>query len=305
MRSVVSIDVDSLRLYSDIHGLAAPALEADPIYTCAMPRFWELMAGRPATVFLIGRDAPRYAEQFAPALDSGSEIGSHSFAHDYRLSQRSPAAIHADLAAAEAALTPLNGGRPPRGFRAPGYNVSPALLHALVERGYAYDSSLLPSPAYWGARAAALAWYRLRGRSSHSLRGDPRAYAGSRHAYRTTPHRYWRRAADGPLLEVPMLVDPVLRLPIIGTSWVLWPRSFRDALLDRVLRGGHDIVFELHAIDLLDPADPGVHPELTAAQPDLRQAAPSKFDALRQLVERLQAQTELTTLAALADQYKG
>lgn len=285
--AAITIDVDSLRLYHEIHGLTPPPPGQDPIYTHALPRFWELMDGAPATLFLVGADAPAYGDAFAPVMATGSEVASHSFAHDYRLTQRSRAAVHDDLAAAEAALAPLAGGARPVGFRAPGYNVSPVLLEVLLERGYRYDSSLLPAPYYYGARAAALAWYRARKRPSRSLAGDPRAFAGPVRPYFTRPERYWRSIPDGSLRELPIAVEPRTRLPIIGTSWVLWPEGFRDRLLDLTLRRGLPFVFEMHAIDLLDTTDPGVTPPLARAQPDLRKPAAAKWRALAQLVRRL------------------
>lgn len=300
MKAAITIDVDSLRLYHAIHGLAAPDLETDPIYTHAMPRFWELMDGEPATLFLIGADASRHPASFAPVRATGSEVASHSHTHDYRLTRKSRAEIDRDLAQAEEALAPLAGGQRPVGFRAPGYNVTPALLELLVERGYLYDSSLLPAPLYFAARGAALAWYRLRGRSSSSLRGDPRAFAGPTAPYRTRPGRYWRRETDGPLLEIPMAVEPTTRLPLIGTSWVLWPQPFRQALLERALRVGTPFVFEMHAIDLLDPSDPGVPEGLAAHQPDLRRPARDKWNALRGLLDRLNGSAEFVPLRGLA-----
>jgi len=301
VKAAITLDVDSLRLYHDIHGLSGPAPGADPVYTHAMPRFWDALGHDPATLFLIGADAPAYPRAFAPVAETGSEIASHSFSHDYRLSQRDAEAIATDLEQAEAALTPLAGGSRPVGFRAPGYNVSPRLLQILLDRGYRYDSSLLPAPAYFGARAAALAWYRLRGRASRSLRGDPRAFAGPRAPYRTEPARYWRSMPAGRLREIPMAVEPTTRLPLIGTSWVLWPEALRNRLLDRALATGTPFVFELHAIDFLDPGDPGVDPHLCRHQPDLRRRADAKQKALRDLFRRLAAQTDRVTLKELAE----
>ena len=172
--SAIGLDVDSLRFYREIHGLPpddAASLDRDPIYTVALERFAGLLdeASVRATLFLVGEDAPHHAERFAFVKTSSSEIASHSHAHDYRLSQRSSAAIADDLRRADAALVPLNGGHPLSGFRAPGYNVSPALIEAVVARGYRYDSSLLPSPLYWIARGATIASYRALGRRSRSL----------------------------------------------------------------------------------------------------------------------------------------
>ena len=41
--AAITIDVDSLRFYREIHGLPDGPDEDDPIYTIAMPRFWELI----------------------------------------------------------------------------------------------------------------------------------------------------------------------------------------------------------------------------------------------------------------------
>lgn len=300
MKAAITIDVDSLRLYHQVHGLPPPDLERDPIYTHALPRFWELMDGRPATLFLIGADAPQHPEAFAPVLPTGCEIASHSFDHDYRLSRRPPAEITEDLERAEEALARLAGGARPVGFRAPGYNVSRALLEALVARGYTYDSSLLPAPYYYAARAGVLGWYRLRGRRSKSLAGDPRAFWGPAQPYRTRPDRYWAPDPQGPLRELPMAVEPATRLPLIGTSWVLWPRAFREALLERTLAAEHPFVFEMHAIDLLDASDPHVPRSLREHQPDLRRPAREKIHALRALIERVAQSAPVTTLADLA-----
>ena len=44
-----------------------------------------------------------------------------------------------------------------RGFRAPGYDVSPAMLDTLARLGYRYDSSIFPAPGYYAAKAAVMA----------------------------------------------------------------------------------------------------------------------------------------------------
>lgn len=299
--AAISIDVDSLHHYLAIHGLSAPAPEEDPIYTVAMPRFFALLeeVGVPATVFLIGRDVGPHLEGLRVARRLGCEIASHSYSHDYRLFERSRAEIDAELGRAEAALLPLSGA-PVVGFRAPGYNTSPQLLSALLARGYRYDSSLLPAPPYWAARAAAISGYRLRGRPSASRVGDARAFAGPLGPYRTTPEAPWRPQADGPLRELPMACLPWLRAPVFGTSWVMAPAPARRAMLAWSLRKLACFNFELHAIDLLDGTDPGVPAALAAAQLDLRVPWGRKVAALRQLFTRMREDRPVRTLADIA-----
>lgn len=300
--AAITIDVDSLHHYLGIHGLAAPSPEEDPIYTHAMPRFFDLLedVGVPATLFLIGKDVAPHGQALAPLRKLSCEVASHSFSHAYRLFQFSAADIDEELEKAEAALLPLSEASAITGFRAPGYNTSPVLLSALIARGYRYDSSTLPAPSYWAARAAAITRYRLAGRPSASQVGRLRAFRGPLEPYRTTPESYWRPKQYGSLLELPMACVPGLRLPLIGTSWVLMPPALRQRLLKLSLGRLSLFNFEMHAIDLLDGSDPGVPAALLDVQPDLRVSASDKIRAFRGLFRDLSADRPVRTLHDIA-----
>ncbi|MBN2358877.1 MAG: polysaccharide deacetylase family protein, partial [Deltaproteobacteria bacterium] len=131
--ATVSIDIDGIGCYHAIHGLSAPT-GVDPMYAVAMPRFLELVAGLrlKATLFAVGRDAETAAaaQLLRRASDDGHEVANHSYRHDYRLIRQPAIEIESDLAAAHRAIEQATGIAP-RGFRAPGYNVSDALLDAL------------------------------------------------------------------------------------------------------------------------------------------------------------------------------
>jgi len=267
----VSVDLDGLACYAAIHGLSAPlddrALRAVP--EVAVSRFCDLFAALriPATLFVIGRDAGIAPQALRRAAADGHEIASHSFAHDYAISRRPRATISDDLLAAERAIEEASGKKP-RGFRAPGYTLSPALLDVVRERGYAYDSSLLPSPPYYLAKAAALGVYALRRRRSESILGG----IGQLFA-RRSPHR---RAG---VRELPVATLPLLRAPVIGTSVLLWPSLARGGFA-----GGH-LNLELHGIDALDESD--VPETIARAQPSMRTKASEKLRRLRAVLESL------------------
>jgi len=88
-------------------------------------------AGGAGTIFAIGRDLRGVVADRLRALTAqGFEIASHSDAHDYRLAQRDPAFIRAEVERGREALSRAIG-RAPEGFRAPGYHLSPALCDAL------------------------------------------------------------------------------------------------------------------------------------------------------------------------------
>ena len=302
--AAITIDVDSIRHYRDIHGLPPVDADEDPIYTVALPRFWELLsnAGLPATLFVIGADGPGHPEAFAPVVPTGSEVASHSFSHDYRLTQRSPGAIEDDLRRADATLRPLNGDRPLVGFRAPGYNITREVLQVVAKLGYRYDSSFLPAPLYWSARAAAIRAYQALGRPSRSLTGSLRQFSGSLRPRRIRPESPFVASSDGPLIEFPMACEPLTRFPLIGTSWTTLPARARDLMLTATLRRLDCLVFEMHAIDLLDGTD---HPDLgplAEAQRDLRVPTRAKMSAFEGLFRRLANAAEVRTLADLSTQ---
>jgi peptidoglycan-N-acetylglucosamine deacetylase len=267
----VSVDLDGLGCYAAIHGLSLRFDERAEraVPEVALQRFCELfeLVGVRATFFAIGREAAIAPRDLRAAAAAGHEIGSHSYAHDYALSRRTRDEIAQDLALAESAIEHACGLRP-RGFRAPGYTLSAPLLDAVRERGYAYDSSLLPSPSYYAAKAAALAIYALRGRVSQSILGGIGQLFAARQAHR-------RRGVR----ELPVATLPVLRAPVIGTTVLPFPW-----LAQRAFAGGH-LNLELHGVDALDASD--VPSEIVAAQPGLRMPAARKLQRLRGLLEAL------------------
>lgn len=267
----VSVDLDGLGCYAAIHGLPLAlderALRAVP--EVALRRFCELFSslGVRATFFVIGREASIAPGALRDAAAGGHEIASHSYAHDYALSRRTREEIAQDLALAERAIEDACGFRP-RGFRAPGYTISRPLLDAVRERGYVYDSSLLPSLPYYAAKAAAIGVYALRRRKSMSILGGIAQLLGPRRAHR-------RRGVR----ELPVATLPCLRAPVIGTTVLPLPFLARAAFA-----GGH-LNLELHGVDALDGSD--VPAGIASAQPGMRMPAREKLRRLRRVLESL------------------
>ncbi|HYR18222.1 MAG TPA: polysaccharide deacetylase family protein [Myxococcales bacterium] len=284
----VSVDLDGLGCYAAIHGLDAGALserELQAVPVAAVSRLCELFSALRlrATFFAIGGELgiPGSGRALRAAADAGHEVGSHSHAHDYALSRQPAAGIDADLERAERAILDAVG-KAPRGFRAPGYTLSPALLEGVRARGYLYDSSLLPSPPYYAAKAAAIALHAFRGRRSRSILGGVGQLFSPR-----GPH--WR----GGVRELPVATLPVLRTPVIGTVVLAAGERIANALARAGGAGGH-LNLELHGIDALDASDAGA--ELAAHQPGLRLAAAEKLRRLRALLDSLRARAESLTL---------
>ena len=183
-------------------------------------------------------------------------------------------------------------------FRAPGYDLSPAMLDRLAHLGYRYDSSLFPAPGYYAAKAAVMAGLLLVGRPSGAVMTNPRALRGPAEPYRPAMAAPWRRG-QAPVVELPVAVTPWLRLPAIGTSLIVAPAGIRRHLVRAMARRAF-FNFELHGIDFADAEKDGIPGELVARQPDLRLPIADKLARLGGLLDQLAAGWKLVTLADVA-----
>ena len=158
------------------------------------------------TLFVVGRDVaartrPRRAEA------RRRRPGTSSPATRSPTTTRSPAGPRRRSTTISGARTTvlqaLTGARPV-GFRAPGYTLSPALIEAVTARGYRYDSSLLPSPPYYAAKAAVIGALAVLGRTSRSILGAvgqlfrPRGPAPRPDRFPGAAHRGASRDSDSP-----------------------------------------------------------------------------------------------------------
>lgn len=323
-RLALSIDVDPIPCYYRIHALGPPppALRSAIMLRC-VPRFAELFERRGirATFFVVaqdldhdvlGPDAEAARTLLRDLAAAGHEIASHSYSHPYDMARLDEASARAEISRAHDLLSETLGdppgsargdsaGGPPGtgivGFRAPGYDLSPAILRALVELGYTYDSSIFPAPGYYVAKTAVMAGLAALGRPSGAVLTDPRALLAPAQPYRPRLDAPWRRG-DAPLIELPIAVTPYGRTPVIGTSLLLAPRPLRDHWL-RAMSRRPFFNLELHGIDLADADADAMPSELVARQPDLRVPLSRKLAALEAILDRLAGQRETDTLRAI------
>ncbi len=300
----ISVDLDSLPHYCRIHGLDEAALDERAralVSSTAIPRFLELFSsvGTSATFFVIGSDLTDagLAAALKASHGQGVELASHSFSHDYALSRRSRVEIEADLRRAHRALLEATGVEAV-GFRAPGYTLSPAMLEAVQALGYRYDSSTFPAAPYWLAKAAVMATLAAMGRPSRALLDSPQVLLAPRVAYRPSLEHPYRRGGAA-LVELPMSVSPLTRLPFIGTFATSMPWPLVEATFRRLRHDAH-VNFELHAIDVLDASD-GVPAWLWRQQRDVAVPVSVKLKRLKTLFTWLGEDRERVTLAVAAE----
>jgi hypothetical protein len=256
----LSLDADNLWAYQMTHG--DPGWESFPSYLDALvdvvlPLLAELELT--ITFFVVGQDAAiaRNADAIRAIADAGHEVGNHSFRHQPWLHRYSLDEIHTELGDTEDALEAVTGSRP-TGFRGPGYSLSPDVLRALMDRGYTYDCSVLPTVIGPLARR-----YYFRSAKLDAQQRAERAhlFGNARDGLqRLKPYRWV--AGSQSLLEIPVTVMPVTRVPI-HLSYVLYLaaasptaayRYFAGALRMCSLRSIQPSIL-LHPLDFLGADD--------------------------------------------------
>lgn len=306
--AAVSIDLDAIACYYRIYGLGPAPRELDHvILERALPRAARLFASRGihVTYFVVGRDADAAidadraanAQRLAELARAGDELGNHSYSHPYELARLDPVKIDDEIGSCDRVLRAI-AGTPIRGFRAPGYDVSPAMLDALARRNYHYDSSIFPAPGYYAAKAAVMAALAVIRKPSGAVLANPRQLIAPTEPYRPAMKAPWRKG-QAPLVELPVAVTPWTRLPAIGTSLIAAPDAIRarifTAMATRPLFN-----FELHGIDFADAEKDGIPGELVSRAPELRLPIAVKLDRLAAILDQLAETRELVTLAEVA-----
>ncbi len=208
----VSLDLDDLWTYLRTHG--DPSWTSRPSYLQEFVPFVldELdRAGVSLTFFVVGSDAAtaKHRPLLRAMVERGHEIGNHSFEHQPYFHTFSRRRAEEEVLRTQDAISDATGKRPV-GFRGPGYSWSPELLEILVDQGYQYDASTLPT--YIGPLARA--YYFRTSRLSRAERGERRELFGNfGDGLRPLKPYWWELSAGRKLLELPVTTMPLLKIP--------------------------------------------------------------------------------------------
>ena len=253
----ISLDVDNLWSYLKTHGDAGweqrPSYY-DAFFGTALPVLDEL--GVHLTFFVVGCDAavPANAVHLRAAVDAGHELGNHSYEHEPWLDRYTPERVAREIADAEEAIHSATGQRT-LGFRGPGYSWSPALFEVLVDRGYLYDASTLPT--YLGPLARA--YYFWTARLTRAQREERATlFGGARDGLRPVRPYRWSLPSGRTLLEIPVTTIPGIKVPF-HLSYLLYLSRVSEAAMVAYLETALGICrltstepsFLLHPLDLL------------------------------------------------------
>ena len=200
--AVLSIDVEH-----DYNGDRTDALDRLPDLLATVRR-----AGLPLTAFVEGRLFAARPDLCARLVETGADLQLHCYDH------RDPGDTPESLGRGVEAFERFVGGRP-RGYRAHTYRLTDALLSAVVEAGFDWDSSILPGF----------------GLGNH-------------------PDRVFRRGdwfmIDDTLAEYPVASWRALGVPFTHSYRQLMGRT-AESLFDRVASLPALLVYDMHMVDLV------------------------------------------------------
>ena len=253
----VSLDLDNLWSYMKTHG--DPGWESRPSYLDVfLPPVLDALdrLGLRITFFIVGVDAarPENAAALRTVTARGHEVGNHSFEHEPWLHRYPRERLEREIADAEEAIAAATGQRPV-GFRGPGFSWSADLFEILVDRGYRFDASTLPT--FLGPLARA--YYFWTARLSPEERAERAALFGTvRDGLRPNKAYRWKLRGERRLLEIPVTTFPGIRTPF-HLSYLLYLSRVSEPLMLAYLGSaatacrvtGTQPSFLLHPLDLL------------------------------------------------------
>lgn len=307
-RASLSVDLDPLSAYCRIHGLAPPDHElTGRVVERGWRRFLDLARDLDlsATFFVVGETLTKEASLLARrATEEGHELANHTWHHPYGFLSLAHEDMKREIQGGGEAIEEA-AGVCPVGFRCPGYGASKGHLRLLDDLGYRYDSSLLPSPPYYLAKAAVMGLLRLQGKNSGAKLHPIRSVLGPTTPYPVAPETPWAPYHDpdpavpgSRLRELPISVTPGARIPIIGTTL-----SLARPPLTWYLRWGarrqEFLNFECHAIDLVDATRDELPKALVKKQPDLQVPLDEKKRRLEAFLRELKSTHEFCRLDSL------
>lgn len=138
-------DAETLWLSRDPANVKRPGVLSQGIYggVRGVPEILKVFRSYnlPATFFIPGWTAEKYADRVEAILADGHEIGHHGYLHEWT----DPDKPDVERATFERALEALDkvAGIRPIGYRSPAGETSPSLIGLLKEHGFLYDSSLM------------------------------------------------------------------------------------------------------------------------------------------------------------------
>lgn len=263
MKSIasLSLDLDNKWSYMKTHGDAG--WESFPSYLdVVVPRALEFLKSRDLniTFFIVGQDAAleKNHESLSLISNDGHEIANHSFKHEPWLHLYSKTDLVEEFEKTENAIANITD-QTLKGFRGPGYSLSPTVLEVLAERGYEYDCSTLPT--YIAPLARAYYFFKSPEMSDEEREKRKKLFGKFSDGFQSLKPYKWQ-IGEKELTEIPVTTLPIFKTPI-HASYVIYlstfskfaARNYWKTALKMCKMAGVQPSLLLHPLDFLSGED--------------------------------------------------
>lgn len=261
MLASLSLDLDNKWSYMKTHGDVG--WESLPSYLdVCVPRVLSFLKERDLniTFFIVGQDAAldKNQESIGQIAATGHEIGNHSFRHEPWLHLYSKQELTEEFEKTEQALEKATG-QIPKGFRGPGYSLSPTVLEVLAMRNYEYDCSTLPT--YIAPLARAFYFFKSPEMSEEEKEKRKKLFGKFSDGFQSLKPYRWQ-IGEKSLIEIPVTTLPIFKTPI-HASYVIYLSTFSRALASTYWKTavemckltGTQLSLLLHPLDFLSGDD--------------------------------------------------
>jgi hypothetical protein len=255
--AAISIDMDNQWSYMKTHGDIG--WDSYPSYfDVLIPYTLDLLdeLELKATFFLVGLDVQHQKNQqfIAKITERGHEPGNHSLTHEPWLHLFPRNRILDELSTTHLAIEEVTGVAP-LGFRGPGFSWSVDLLETLLDIGYRYDASTLPT--FIGPLARMYYFWTAK-LDKEERKQRKKLFGTMADGFRPVRPYTWLLPDARTLLELPVTTIPVFRTPF-HLSYLLYLSRYSEALMERYLQvavsmckaTGTSPSFLLHPLDVL------------------------------------------------------
>lgn len=293
MNASINIDLDTLNDYAATYGKTYKIFP-DPVYTIAVPRLLKLLNVHKikATFFLVGRDIDvrEHFKIIKNIHESGHEIANHTLNHIHNFESLSFEDQEKEILHCHK-LVKKTLGLSMVGFRSPGYNLHKGTFKVLSKINYIYDSSLFPTSLLPLLKLTMI--LKSKGRHKSTGGGNIRTVFGKSLPFYMPDYK---------ILEIPITVTPIFRLPFMGTFNIVTGKKILELSYKQIKFFKTPINYEIHPIEFLDYKQDKL-PNLFKNHPGIKISISKKLEIYNTLFSSVKNDYQTYTLANLAKKY--
>ena len=227
--AALSFDMDNMWSYMKTHGDAG--WESYPSYfDILIPKVTKVLEKRNLniTFFIVGKDAAdeKNKEALLQLKSFNHEIGNHSFYHEPWLHLYDKFQIDKEIKDTNEALENIFDKKPV-GFRGPGFSWSNDLLEVLLENGFKYDGSTLPT---YLSPLARLYYMRTANLSKEEKEKRAKLFGSFKDGFRPVKPYYLELQDKSKILEIPVTTMPTFKIPF-HLSYLVYLAGYSKGLM--------------------------------------------------------------------------